>query len=162
MGTRMKAVLDTSGIKALKRDLKELEASTVDFGYTTPSIHKPSGLTYGHLARILEWGIRGKIPARPALRDTTESLQVSTKRFELAIQQPLSMFLEGSSSALNSLLETSGSHLSSRYSQTMDNWLLNGSRKRDNADDTIDLKGFNKPFEESGELIANTDYKINR
>lgn len=159
---RMKAVLDTSGIKALKRDLKQLEKATVDFGYPTPSIHKPSGLTYGYLASLLEWGIRGKIPARPALRDTTESLQVSTKRFELALQGPLSMFLEGSSSSLNNILQTSGSHLSSRYAQTMDNWLLNGSNAKDNAQLTIDLKGFNKPFEESGDLINNTDFKINR
>ncbi len=160
--TRMTAILDTRGIKKLEKDLKQLSSSSVDFGYTQPKVHKGSGLTYGHLASILEWGIKGKIPARPALRDTTESLITSKKRFELSIQQPVSMFLYGNSGALNSILDTAGSHLSSRYEEKMDNWLLTGSTAKNNAPLTIGIKGFNKPFEDSGELINNTDYTINR
>lgn len=159
---RTHAVLDTSGIKKLEKDLAKLKSSSVDFGYPTAAVHEPSGLTYGHLASILEWGIRGKIPARPALRQTTEELQTSPTAFESVVKGHFARFLTSNSTRfVEPLNRAAGEYLSDYYADLMDDWRTRGDSARNNAPMTIGLKGFNKPFEETGELIANVDYKIN-
>jgi len=158
---KIHAVLDTSGIKRLQKDLKKLEKGSVDFGYPEPDVHEPSGLTYGHLASILEWGIRDKIPPRPALRQTVETFKTDKTGYETAVKASLERFLESKNRIADAVYRASGEHLSDQYADTMDDWRTIGSRATNNAPLTIDLKGFNKPFEETGELIDNVDYRVN-
>lgn len=159
--SRSYAKLDLKGVRNLESGLNRMKKQTVDFGFPEPTIHSPSGMTHGHLAKILEYGIRGKIPARPAMRQTVEGLLVDRKGFEEVIKAPMANFLTSKNHIVDAVSRASGHYLSEAYADTMDYWSSVGSSARNNAPLTIDLKGFNKPFEQTGELISSTDYRIN-
>ncbi len=64
MASKVSYSLDTSGIKDLKKRVQKLNGRSVDWGFLEGT-HQGSGLTYASLASILEYGLPGKIPARP-------------------------------------------------------------------------------------------------
>lgn len=154
----MRTHLDMSGIAELEKKLAALESKQVDWGYVNGGIHSKAGIPYANLAMLLEYG-GFNIPSRPAFRDSIERLKSNHLRFESSVKPFLGQYLIDKKS-LQSVLGIAGTHLSNRYSESMEYWVINGSDNRDNKDSTIAIKGFNQPFVETGELISHVDYRI--
>ncbi len=154
-----KTRVDYSGLVDLEKKLKTLESSSVDFGYVNSGIHSGAGIPYASLAALLEWG-NDKIPARPAFRDTIERLKAQRKGFEFFVGPVLGQYITSNTSSPKRVYDEAGSYLSDIYKTTMEDWFIHGSKNRRNAQLTIELKGFNKPYVETGELVNHVDYRI--
>lgn len=154
MAAKGYAKLDLKGLRDLESGLERVRRQSVDFGYPEATMHSYSGMTHGELATKLEFG-SGNIPARPAFRQTLESLVASKGAFEKVVSVPVRKFLVSRNHISDSIFRSAGEYLSEAYANTMDNW------PRDNAPATRANKGFNKPFEETGELIDSVDYRVN-
>ena len=155
----MKTHLDMSGIVELEKKLAALESKQVDWGYVNGGIHSKAGIPYANLAMLLEYG-GFNIPSRPAFRDSIERLKSNHTAFEFFVQPEVNKYLLSKSQNPHNILKVSGEYLSDRYKGSMEDWVLNGSQNRSNARTTTDLKGFNQPFVETGELISHVDYRI--
>ena len=160
----MKSTLDLSGIKKHKSKMKSLESKEVEWGFLEGQ-HSKADMSYAALAALLEYGSRNPeggyhIPPRPAFRDLIAKLRTNHKQFELVVQGELSKFIEKPLENPNKLLQLSGQHLVNRYQNNMEFWLVSGSKNTHNAPYTIEMKGFDQPFVETGELIDNVKFKV--
>lgn len=155
----MKAHLNLSGLKKLEQKLVALESKKVEWGYVTPGIHSQAGIPYANLAKLLEYG-GFNIPSRPAFRDHVQKLMTSDVAFKHFVQPSVNKYLSGPSNNPTAIFNTAGGYLAEMYKGSMEDWVLNGSQYRNNHRTTIDLKGFNQPFVESGELISHVNYRV--
>ena len=158
----MKAHLDLSGIKKLKSKLKKLENKEVEWGFLGGQ-HSTADMTYAALAWLLEEGSRSSeggyaIPPRPAFKQLISQLRTSHVAYEQEVSNAYRQFLEGGNH--HQILRESGEYLTQRHKDTMTSWLVSGSQNQHNAPLTIELKGFDMPFVESGELVQNVTYQI--
>ena len=162
----MKSTLDLSGIKKLESKLNKLKTKEVDFGYfQSTGTHSTAKMPYASLAWILEEGTRSNeggyaIPPRPALKDLASKLRTSHTEFETEMTPFYKTFLENESQSEISLVRNAAEHLKGRYQYNMEFWYIEGSKNTRNAPLTLALKGHNRPYEDTGELIANADYRI--
>lgn len=154
-----KTRIDFSGLEDLEKKLKTLESSSVDFGYVNSGIHSKAGIPYASLAALLEWG-NDKIPPRPAFRDSIERLKVKHKGFEYFVGPELGRYMMTRTTSPKRVYDETGKYLVDIYRTSMEDWFINGSMNRKNAQLTIELKGFNKPYVETGELVNHVDYRI--
>lgn len=163
--THIKTKLDTSGLEKLKGKLKKIERTEIEWGYFG-GVHSGSGMTYAALAFLLEFGRpatadSGAIPARPAFRQSIQALRL-TSGFDKVLAKAIGGYIRSSSEiAPDAFLKPCGAYLAEHYASTMRNWVNIGTIYRHNAPMTIELKGFDQPFVETGELVQAVDYQIN-
>lgn len=153
-----------AGLNKIKRKVRKIKASKIRVGYFDGEQHSTAGMSYAALATILEYGAvtdtGGVIPPRPALRQLGFRWPyVYQKKFVTSIHKEFDQTLSGAVS-VESLMNSSGELLKLNYQQIMDKWKTQGSQNRNNAKLTVELKGFDKPYEETGELIRNAKYKV--
>lgn len=165
MKVTLKAKLDTSGIKDLRRRLRKLNGKSIEWGFLEGT-HSTADMTYAALAEILEYGTRSNnhgyaIPPRPAFRSLITKLQTSHAAYEAEVGKHYSDFIEGRTKTPYKIFTESGEHVVGRHKDTMYSWVSDGSINQDNSEITIEMKGFNMPFVESSELVQNVTYKIN-
>ena len=160
----MKSTLDLSGIKKHKSKMKSLESKEVEWGFLEGQ-HSKADMSYAALAALLEYGTKtpeGKwhIPPRPAFRDLIAQMRTAQAAFVFEMEKHVQGYFEKDNPSAELLLTKTGQYLKSRHQDTMRNWLSSGSQYQDNAEETIDLKGFNMPFVYTGELVDNVKFKV--
>ncbi len=159
----MKSHLDLSGLKSLHKKLSTLESKEVEWGFLEGN-HSTAKMPYAELASMLEWGTRGAsgyvIPPRPAFTDLTSKLRTSHIRYESVVKHHFANFLENPNESPYKIWNISGEHLKGRYQESMEFWVINGSQNTSNAPFTVEMKGFDQPYVDTGELIQNVQYKI--
>ena len=165
IGTSTTVSSDFKGIAALKRKLRRLEAKKIEWGFLEGQ-HSEADMTYAALAWMLEMGVRQEngtgweIPPRPAFRQSIQELRVKGG-FERHAKPYLRAYLSPSGGGnIQPFLDSSGKFLANSYKDSMINWRFNGSAYRHNAKLTIQLKGFDRPYVETGELTQNVQYDI--
>lgn len=158
---------DYSGLNRLKNKLATLEKKEIEWGFLSGT-HSQADMTYAALAFLLETGRRNEagtgwdIPPRPAFRQSVQELRLGNG-YENHIRQYLGSYLTSKSEAgLPAFLNASGRYLENSYRESMTDWIVNGSKYKHNARMTINLKGFDRPYVESGELTQNVQYQINQ
>ena len=157
----MKVHLDTSGIKKLKSKLRSLSNKKVDWGYPEGAgEYSTADMPYAELASMLEWGVRGRIPPRPALRESIEDLQVNRKDFENNIEPYIKDFLISETGSADKVANKSGEYLKESYQHKMEFWYIEGSQNKHNAPLTKALKGHDRPYIDTGELIKNATFNV--
>ena len=152
------------GLNKLKKRINKIKAANIKVGYFGGEQHSTAGMSYAALASILEFGTVNAngsvIPPRPALRQLGFRWPyVYRNSFIKSIERDFSQTIKGHGS-VEGLMDSSGKLLKSQYQQVMESWSTEGSQNRNNAELTIQLKGFDKPFDETGELIRNVKYKV--
>jgi len=160
----MPSHLDMKGVKSLKGRLRGLEVRKVKWGYFEGQ-HSSAGMSYAALANLLEEGTRSSsggygIPPRPAFKDSLQSVKHNRSGFERALQGRMSSFVRGVESSPAGVHNLSGTYLKNRYQDSMDFWIMGGSQYQHNAPGTVALKGKDKPFDETGELIRNATFRV--
>lgn len=155
--------LDMSGLKSVKKKLRNLEKDEVEWGFLGGT-HSQANLPYAYIAMLLEFGGKSSdgytVPPRPAFRESVQNLRLSNG-FENYVTRSLSKYLDnGSSVSTEPFLEACGQYLKESYRSSMANWHTEGSQNRSNAPWTIKEKGFDQPYVESGELLQNVEFKI--
>lgn len=161
----MKSTLDLSGLKSHLKHMKALEIKSADVGYFSGR-HSKANMSYAELAALLEYGSRSSqggyaIPPRPALRDLASKMRASSAEFEADLSKVIMSYIENNSASTSYLMNETANHFKKRYQYNMYNWRYVGSQNKNNAPLTIALKGFNRPYEETGELIRNVQTRIN-
>lgn len=164
MKVSLKSELDLSGLTDLKKRLKKLDKKQLEWGFLEGN-HSQADMSYAALAGILEWGARSSkggwaIPPRPAFTNLVNSLESSHKAYELAVQKLYTEFVLGQTKSPDRILKASGEHITSRHENTMEYWIVGGSQYTSNAPLTVELKGFDQPFMDTGELVQNITYKV--
>jgi len=154
--------VDLSGLKKLKTHLKKLEAKEIEWGFLYGT-HSKADLSYAALAWMLEEGVRSNfggwsIPPRPAFKSTISTIK-NTKLFDYEMQKDISNFMYGKVTA-NYLLNETGKFATSLHKDTMTSWISSGSQYKHNSPITIEIKGFDMPFVDTGELVQNVKYQI--
>lgn len=160
----VKVSLDMSGLKSLKKNLNKLGSSTVSWGFFGGH-HSEADMSYAALAWLLEEGTRSSnhgyaIPPRPAFKQMLSELRTNHKGYEYDTAYAYKGFLEGATD-YKVILTASGEYLSGYHQDTMYNWVTDGLNAQHNSPVTVGLKGFDRPFVETGELIQNVAYRIN-
>lgn len=155
--------VNKKGLKRVKRQVAKVRQKRVKVGYLGGT-HSTANMPYAQLAAILEYGAAldngAVIPPRPALRQFGFRWDyVYKQQFLNDIRFDFESVLTGKSTA-DSLMKISGERLKTNYQEIMRTWISGGSQNRHNAGLTIQLKGFDKPFVETGELIANAKYEV--
>lgn len=154
--------VDLSGLKKLKKDLKKLESQTVEWGFLYGT-HSKADMSFAALAWLLEEGSRSNsggwsIPPRPAFKSTISTIQHSPS-FEHEMSKKVGNYIYGKSSSTY-LMNELGDFAVDLHKDTMLSWITSGSQNRHNSPVTISIKGFDKPFTETGELVQNVKYRI--
>lgn len=161
----VKTELNVDGLKHLKQKLNRIRGSKVEWGFLGGE-HSTADMSYAALAWLLETGRRSvsgsgwDIPPRPAFRQSIEEIALGSS-LEQSLSGMLGHYLSPSSNvSSNAFLEATGKFLSQSYEESMVNWRFNGIAYNHNAPMTVALKGFDRPFVETGELTMNVEYKI--
>lgn len=164
VSTHIKTELDTSGLKRIREKFKRLEKSEIKWGFFGGE-HSTADMSYAALAYLLELGRPGTsdtnaIPPRPAFRQSIQSLRLS-ESFDKVLAKALGEYIKSSGQlSPDAFLKASGEYAQEEYQFTMTNWINVGTVYRHNAPMTIDLKGKDQPFVDTGELVQNVSYQI--
>lgn len=153
--------LNTEGLASLNNKLKSLEKRKIQQGFFD-SQHS-EGVSNAALAFLLEYGRRGTseqshIPPRPAFSEFIFKLKHTPLFFNKA-QKLYQKFLLGSITE-KQFLEDLGLFMTSWHKDIMFNWVSDGSTSTSNAPLTIQMKGFNRPFYETGKLIESSTHRV--
>lgn len=144
----------TKNLDRLMRKLAKLRMNQVETGYfREQKKHSESGLSYATMMNLHEYGFYGDIgyiPQRPVRQITTVYIKANWGRASKAISQYL-FHKKGIEYPLDWLGKHTGRYAVSVFGNTT---LLES-----NSQDTIDIKGFNSPLVDSGELRNNWSYK---
>ena len=160
-----KLKVDKSGWEKLKKDLKELDQNEVQVGWFPGQNYGPenSNLPMAYVAKLDEEGhINGAdaafpgaiTPPRPFMRvGLRDALKSGSNK--LQFKYMIEAVLAGQSTL--SVLQKS----TSIFEQTLRQVMLDWDSPR-NSDKTEELKGFNDPLRNTGELIANVTAKVEK
>lgn len=159
MGIKVK--LNMQGLKQLEKKTTSLSRRKIKEGFFEGQ--HSSGVSNAGLALLLEYGRRESsensyIPPRPAFSELIFKLK-HTPIFRRYAQKLYKQFLLGEISE-NKFLESLGEFMAGWHKDIMFNWVSDGTINTSNAPLTIEMKGFNRPFYETGELIDSATYRI--
>lgn len=157
--------LNVDGLRKLKSKLNKIRGSRIEWGFLGGE-HSSADMSYAALAWLLETGRRSvsgsgwDIPPRPAFRQSIQEIALGNS-FEESLSGMLGHYLSPrSNTSSDAFLEATGKFLSKSYEESMINWRFNGTSYKHNAPMTVSLKGFDRPFVETGELTMNVEYKV--
>lgn len=152
---------DYQGLRDLKRRLSQLEQSSVEVGIFEESVYTGNesgrgerevghnaGVSVATIAAINEYGTYD-VPSRPFRDATIQSIIRNQTALGADIEKAITKNVPKATQQM-------GKRFKDLMHMIVDSWSMRDS----NSSTTVKEKGFNKPLEWTGKMLASIDYRV--